>query len=368
MARRQRVDLEAAQYVQVLDALPMHANRAATDFISYPSTNFKHSPKWQHCSKYKPAVAKLFEFSGGKNANQNYFSAAAKQYSLDHSLGLTPDAIEQGIYRFRTLVSQLINHKAKGRTIPKQWQRLWQTLYDSIDVETNAVEDEDANADILYVGPVETPEAVVIDLTSELAEDDLYYANILKSDDPVLQQLLSGEQKGGREVAQQNSEAGNRRRRRSSKQPEHPLSKTIGGMDTTTLQSLISEPANRVSPKAWATLNASLKKKTGKKGGRKKKGGDKPKQKKVKNTDANKGKKTSKGNKPSDGEAVTKISFTTYCKRKHSNAWHAKFKEAEAAGKPTATAQQLASEAARKVTADLRADRDAKRLPDWVIP
>ena len=73
MARRQRVDLEAAQYVQVLDALPMHANRAATDFISYPSTNFKHSPKWQHCSKYKPAVAKLFEFSGGKNANQNSF-------------------------------------------------------------------------------------------------------------------------------------------------------------------------------------------------------------------------------------------------------------------------------------------------------
>ena len=65
---------------------------------------------------------------------------------------------------------------------------------------------------------------------------------------------------------------------------------------------------------------------------------------------------------------MTKISFTTYCKRKHSNAWHAKFKEAEAAGKPTATAQQLASEAARKVTADLRADRDAKRLPDWVIP
>ena len=285
-----------------------------------------------------------------------FFFAAAKQYGLDHSLELTPDAIEKGIYRFRTIVAQLINHKVKERTIPKQWQRVWQTLYDSIEVETSpAVEDEDA---IVYMGPVERPEAVVVDLTSELAEDDFCYEHVLKSEDPVLQQLLCGEQR--------EDEAGNRKRRRGRKQPEQPLSKTIRGMDTTALQSLISQPVNQVSPKAWATLNVSLK---GKKGGGKKKGVAKPNQKKAaKKQDGEKGEKTSKGKKASDGGAMQKISFKVYCKRKHSTAWHAAFKAAEAAGKPTTTAQQLASETARKVTADLRADRDAERLPDWVIP
>ena len=272
MARRARVDLEATQYAQVLDALPMSAHKAGSDFIPYPSMNFKHSPKWQHCSKYRPAVAKLFEFSGGRNANQNSFFAAAKQYNLDHSLGLTPDALEKGIYRLRTIVSQLINHKVKERTVPRQWQRAWQVLYEGIRADTTPDDQDDANADIVYLGPVILPEAVVVDLTSELLEDDWYEKNVLQSDDPVLQRLLSGEEPGESDVGADNRT----RRRRRRKQPEQALSKSIGGMDTATLQSLISDPVNQIAPKAWAALNSSLKKDK-KKGGAKKREGARPK-------------------------------------------------------------------------------------------
>jgi hypothetical protein len=113
----------------------------------------------------------------------------------------------------------------------------------------------------------------------------------------------------------------------------------IGNVAVKNLESLISEPAAVVSPKAFAALNVSLKaekKGAGKKGNHTtKKAGKKPTKKAA-------GKTTKTGR---DGDETA--TFKVYLERMHPRARHSVSKTATDNGKPDVTAKNLAGVAGR---------------------
>jgi hypothetical protein len=292
-------------------------------FMPYEPIDFKRVPNWAAASKYRNIVDAVLNASQGSQATQLSLVACAKCIYIEREVDIPHEALEKGVYVVRAILSQLANMKRKGRTIPREWQSRFQTIYDKITLNDGG---DDCNSDEELIGvAVIKPPCPQVDIASDSEDNG---DNVLKSDDPKLQQLLDGgadSEDNGDNVLQECglAEAFESSAAMKRPKPKPGAMKRPASITSAELQSLAaasSQSCERASPQAWIALTNEKKvnhvdaQADGKKG-KKTKG----KKTKGKNTKA-KGKETKgKGEERDNNEKPT---WQILKKRLHSKAYH----------------------------------------------
>ena len=124
-SRRGCTDLEEQQYFDAMELLPIvtRCDSKKHFFVKYSDLNMKHAPRWEEMNPYRTVIMSILTSSKGRNVNQKTFSEAAVQFLRDHNIEVGNAEADEGVYRIRVMVSQLLNHKTKKRRVPRTWKR-----------------------------------------------------------------------------------------------------------------------------------------------------------------------------------------------------------------------------------------------------
>jgi hypothetical protein len=184
--RRKAVDIELSDARAAFALLPPYTGH---QYVSYSSTNMKHAPKWAEVVQFRQTIFKLLQASDGQSINQVSLLAHFQAF-------LSPDPVdlasaEQSVYLLRCMMNQLINHKQRQRTPPREMQRPFGSIWEIIEYDADDVGESDEEvAEIISVSPA-PPQPELIDLETSVLEDA----------DPELQAILNQDlQSAGREA------------------------------------------------------------------------------------------------------------------------------------------------------------------------
>ena len=369
--RRPNVDLTERQYLDALDMVPFAGKTG--DMIKYTFTKFKNAPKWAAMAPYRRVLDCLVTHSGGACVNQKSFLAAARKNN--EIWGHTESELEIAVYRIRAMLCQMANHKSKDRVVPMVHRSKFQTIFDKLVVfkgngsKANGIhngaapgddddhdDDDDDDDDIMCLGTLakKEPDVVVIDEGDTPVDLQLVVRATLTDADPALQVLLDSKIPRRRCTRKQNPIF-------AGFEACSAVCTQIAGLDIAALQDLAKPSGTSVvSPQAYRTMNADLKKQG------KNKGGEKAPKKKQKTT---KKKKVGKSMKKTITKHIAgSIPFQTYLKREHSRVWHSERNyQRSVLGKNDADAKAAAAVKASITAGNIRAARDAGTLPNHVV-
>ena len=393
MQRRQSVDLAKGQYKIALSQLPLKKG-SHKGIVNYTDLNFKHAPKWEKASPYRKCIDMLVVYGNGKNVNQKSFMEAAVEYNRDELLEVPDEDLEMSVYALRAIISQMLNHKQKSRSIPKAWVKHWSYIVEKLDVSGDDVDDDDddddddeddaeGDDDCICLGDAQRPLCARVDLTDEDIRSKV--GQVLNGVDDEFTRLLNSEfnsdanaipskqntstsSASGSARALVEPQVGSRRPKTSSaKQAMAPTSASGPKLDLSKIKALVGPQKVVVNQKAFAAVNKNIKaglvkpnkRITGKQQVDAKK---KPKSKKtmkaMKATKAMKAMKTPKG---------AKIDFKTYKKNMHSVAWHREYdRQTKVLGREPEEAKKAAKKVAKTVTDRLDQEKADNCLPNHV--
>ena len=262
---------------------------------------------------------------------------------------LSEDTMENVAYGVRAFLSQLLNHKAKTRTIPKAFESKFACIWSLLPApapktsklqlaskdQQPASDDESSDVEIIAVKPHENE---IVDLDFDLEE---LKQQTFSSDDPEIQRLMA--------------DGETPRRRRTGKQtPENGIARKAVPKNTQRLAapSSLSSSCASPSPKAFAELNQTLKAMKSMK--------HMKSHKSMKNMKSMKSMKTTKSMKQvKQFEPGTPEAWAAFVKREHWKAWMMALQKAKAEGKDAQACKEAASTAGRARTATLRQQRKA---------
>ena len=322
----------------------------------------KLAPSWTQGVPYLPSVRKLFESSGGIGINHVSLLAQFKDYAAENHLDVTEDDADTGIYRIRTLMNQLCNHKTKSRRCsdtktPQHARCHYQTLHDKFSPtdEDNTMTDEE-QIECLGTPPRLPAPLIDVDAMEISDSDDDGEAAVLSSSNPNLAALLA-ETHGDDDDSQRSAPTHRNLRRKSYKQP--PVSTIVEAevasrLSASAITSLAGVGGGGVDKKQWMVLNASLKEREKEK--RRPKGGERQPMKAMKAMKAMK------------RMGKERVEFKVYIKRVHSAAYHLERAAQLSAGKSAAHAKSAACRAGCEATQKLRTDTaNGVPLPAFVL-
>eukprot|EP00959_Pyramimonas_sp_CCMP1952_P456474 9473220-Pyramimonas_sp.AAC.1 len=309
--RRQSVDLQEDEYLDILSLLPVTAIKKDA-FIPYTSFNFKGAVKWEAANSFRPALTLLLQKSGGANVNQASFCKAAKKFNRDKGLGIDDAHLEKGILLFRAIVSQMRNMVSKERQVPRQWRKEFALLLGLVkkpECETAAIAD-DADQDLVVLGTPPRVPAPYVEIPSE--SEDIDNDQLRATANPELKAILDAAfDAGGTPTTEKKKRIGTK-----SHDPAWALE--VGGVPLAEVKSLVEPPSQAVAPSAFAALNKDMKTSKLTKA-----------MKCTKNSKPMKAMKVMKASKRKDPKKTMhkpakwdKVPFAVWRKRLHSTAYH----------------------------------------------
>ena len=188
------IDLDHDGYVAAANTLPTTAWENLK-FVKLKSVRFRRAPQWEKVSLLAPTLHALLDRSQGKQVRQKSLASALKKWKKDDKLPYSDHALDIAAFTLRCVIAQLIHHKTSERTVPKNFRRTCQTLFDKVafdfaaseNCEGEAVDSQEVSAE-LDNASAETVES------SE--SGGAYSARVLSAEDPELQQLLVGVPEG----------------------------------------------------------------------------------------------------------------------------------------------------------------------------
>ena len=107
---------------------------------------------------------------------------------------MEPQKLEKGIYKLRAMISQMANHKTKGRLVPKQFRCRIDALFamvrrtDEHKASEEITGESDDEAEVLEVPKVEE-DVELIQSSQDVDKDALF-----DTPDPALRALLRGDE------------------------------------------------------------------------------------------------------------------------------------------------------------------------------
>ena len=302
-------------------------------FVEYSSANFKLAPRWEEMKPYQDFLRALLTAADGRARilHSSFFKgilAWAKKEGLEISDGV----LESGCYKLRAMLSQMANHKSKGRGVPVRFRRFFQPLFNMIDCSQRPPEDEE-----VQIVRQDAPAAPDIEVVSSTDDEPADHANLFVSTDPDLQKLLS----------EHRPRLFKKTKKDDCLYPYPPLvPKDFEGYSGIDLVDLLAVDQPVVDPKAFAKLNAKLK-------------ADRIEKQKA--AAAKKGKKNKSPMKGTPALKTTKTTKakgehnTSEAKRMHSKIYHAKMAACKKEGKSKQVCKAEARAAAKVGMAEWRA-------------
>jgi hypothetical protein len=127
-----------------LDKLPA-ASLKKGKFCEYTNLNMKRTPDWSAMSPYIGTLNALFVASKGKNLLHSSMQKGIGEWNIANDMQISEQEQEKGGYSLRVMISQLSNHKRRGRQVPRVWRQKFQCLHDMIlfDGSDGEVDQED---------------------------------------------------------------------------------------------------------------------------------------------------------------------------------------------------------------------------------
>ena len=95
------------------------------------------------------SINRMLDMTGGKNIHQICLLAGFAKYNVDKSMNLSGDELEKGSYRYRCMVSQLLNHKQNNNLLPAAQQKDFQIIFDKLGAQTEETEKKEDVDDVL---------------------------------------------------------------------------------------------------------------------------------------------------------------------------------------------------------------------------
>jgi hypothetical protein len=306
-------------------------------FMPYEPIDFKRVPNWAAACKYRAIVDAVLNASQGSQVTQLSLVACAKCIFIEREVDIPHEALEKGVYVVRAVLSQLANMKRKGRTISREWQPRFQTIYDKITLNEGGGDECDTEDELVIGVAVVKPPCPQVDIIESDSEDVLKSNNPAlqqlldegADDNPQLQQLLDGAKSEESVIAEAFESSAAMKRPKPTPaamkmpKPKPAAMKRPASITSAELQSLAvasQQACERASPAAWIALtkekklhlvDAQADNKKGKKKATKKRKGKKTKAKS----------KTTKGTGEEQDDNA-KPTWQTLKKRLHSKAYH----------------------------------------------
>lgn len=138
----------------MMDRLPPDQIRHGS-IIQYNKHKFGRSPSWVEGKALVGCISKLFDHTDGKNTTQHCLSAGMITWNKIKDMKLSEEELLKGSYRIRAMVSQLRDHKKKGRKVPASfipsfaciWHKIFCDEADTEIVVSDAPDDDSSDDD-----------------------------------------------------------------------------------------------------------------------------------------------------------------------------------------------------------------------------
>jgi hypothetical protein len=176
------------------------------NFIAYSNLNMKRAPTWSEMAPFADTLRELLDKSNGKQVLQTSMVAGVVSLNEVDGLGLLPEKMEKGSYALRCMISQMANHKQKGRGVPRPARQAFETIFEKLamndDGDESEVDDEkphepklqqleDEESEVHCESMASSDQDLVSVASSQ--EMDAHMDNLFNSDDPELNMLLNPE-------------------------------------------------------------------------------------------------------------------------------------------------------------------------------